>query len=145
MSSKNTLQEYCQKRKLPIPVYDTVQINNGENPPIFESSLIFDDIIYKAQGRTKVGAEKDVAKIVCEHLDVSDVSKPKHITYLTQKYENLFSIPIDKYNKIYLIDGDNCHITNEDVFECSDCLFIYFVAKNNTIPHCREQLAFSWD
>lgn len=131
MSAKNILQEFCQKNRLPIPVYFTNRISDIKSLPIFESIITFNNVTYRAQGSNKVAAEKEVAQQVCKFL--STASQPQEFI-LCQKYTDLTKIPIDQYSQIYLIDGDNCHVINENVFQHSTCLYIYFVAQNTTKP-----------
>lgn len=133
MSSKNIFQEYCQKHKIPLPIYDTKQIQ--QLPILFESKVNFNGVEYSARGSSKVIAEKEVATLVCGNIYdnisiLTDVEQQK----LTQKYDNITDIPIENFQKIYLIDGDNYHVTNESVFQRTDSLYIYIVAKNNTKP-----------
>jgi hypothetical protein len=129
MNSKNTLQEYCQKRKIPLPVYNTVICDGTPTVPIFESIVSFGNDMYRATGLTKIAAEKDVARMICESLPTITpcVSQPK--------YKSLRSVPIESYQRVYLIDGDNCHVTNNRHFDDMSSLFIYFIAKNNTHPY----------
>jgi hypothetical protein len=131
MSSKNTLQEYCQKNGQPLPIYTTVRINDRSLMPLFESTLVFNGTPYTARGATKVAAEKQVATEVLPHLSES-VAQIGAIGALRQKYASLTDIPNDTYQLIYLIDGDNCHVTHEEMFMEIHSLFIYFVAKNNS-------------
>lgn len=133
MSSKNTFQEYCQRNKLPIPIYDTKQIQ--QIPILFESIVNFNGVDYSARGSSKVIAEKEAAALVCRQIhNDPNISTDIEQLKLTQKYSNIMTIPIEKFQKIYLIDGDNYHITNESVFQRIDSLYIYIVAKNNTKP-----------
>jgi Double-stranded RNA binding motif len=133
MSSKNILQEWCQKMKLPLPIYNTVRIGGDDTHPIFASTVTIGGNYFTETeiGCSKIEAEKAVAKTAYDTPKLS----------LSQKYADIRDIPIDNYRKIYLIDGDNYHITEEKVFEESSSLFIYFVAKNNTghIPVIQQQ------
>lgn len=145
MSSKNILQEYCQKNKLDFPIYETYRIDGTDNLPIFECSINFLNKIYKSTGNSKICAEKNAASIVCNEIvnnhqikfSNSEIKKENvirnNVFYtLSQKYSNILEILDELFENIYLIDGDNCHIMNEDVFNDQKSLFIYFVAKNNT-------------
>lgn len=132
MNAKNTLQEFCQKNHLPIPTYVTNRISDIRSLPLFESVVIFNNVTYRSQGSNKVSAEKEVAQQVCQFL--STVNQPTQEFILCQKYPDLSKIPIDQYSQIYLIDGDNCHVTNENIFHDISCLYIYFVAQNTTKP-----------
>jgi hypothetical protein len=129
MSSKNILQEYCQKNGLPLPSYTTMIVNDNKTLPVFESSIMFNKVIYLARGSTKIAAEKAVAQEVCQILPNPAKSSPLSIC---QKYSDLISVPVEIYSRIYLIDGDNCMVTNDETFDDTDSLFIYFVAKNST-------------
>lgn len=132
MSSKNTLQEYCQKHKLSLPNYVTPRISKITDQPLFESTITFNGITYKATGATKIMAEKDVAQLVCNNM--ASLKLTETIPQLYQKYESLEKSPINKYKNIYLVDGDNCNIVNEKLFDDPNNFVIYFIAKNNTKP-----------
>jgi hypothetical protein len=158
MSTKNKLQEYCQKSKISFPSYDTKRIGGDdtypakpagrEASPMFESTVVFKNQTFKAIGHTKIEAEKLVASQICETLERDIV-----VARLRQKYADIRDIPMDSlinpastqgsqcYQTIYLIDGDNYTISEEEekVFEEPDSLFIYFVAKNNTRPQPIQQ------
>lgn len=136
MSSKNILQEYCQKNKIPMPIYNTVIIGGTQTIPIFESTLIFNKNTYCATGATKIMAEKKVAQSVYQSLPTITRSIIHIVTpTFKQKYCSIQAILGEQYHQIYLIDGDNCHITDDKIFEDNSNLFIYFVAKNNTRPY----------
>lgn len=64
MSSKNILQEYCQKNHIDLPVYTTTEIGNQR----FESKLVWDECTYISHGNSKKEAEKKVAKIVFDSI-----------------------------------------------------------------------------
>ena len=135
-SAKNILQEYFQKNKLPLPTYETTQTNENKYPPLFESTLVFNKISFHGYGKSKVNAEKEVAQMVCDNLESLSLNEEK--IPLAQKYCDIEHIPIQNHQKkIYLIDGDNCHIEDETCFSNRDSLYIYFIAKNNTQPMCR--------
>ena len=135
-NSKNKLQEYCQKNKLPLPAYDTVQTNEGKYPPIFESTLVFNKISYHSIGKSKVNVEKEIAQLVCDQLESLELEETTNT--LVQKYSDIEHIPIENYNRIYLIDGDNCQIGDEACFNDLNSLYIYFVAMNSTRLICRK-------
>lgn len=63
MNAKNQLQEFCQKRKLSIPIYNTIAVSH----PItgWRSSITFSDIEYTSDVfPSKVKAELHVAELV---------------------------------------------------------------------------------
>lgn len=128
MSTKNKLQEYCQKHQLDLPEYRTRRISQLTDLPLFESILVFQNVTYQGQGLNKIAAEKDVADKVCQHLIDNEVNMPQ----FEVKYHSVRTLPIDKYQHIYLIDGDNCQVSNLNIFNQKSNFFIYFIAKNNT-------------
>jgi hypothetical protein len=156
MSSKNTLQEYFQKKRKQLPPpYDTQRISTVTEAPLFRSVINIDGCNYCGEGSTKVDAEKDAAQHALDgRVSVegkSQFSDPAIVsiqrtresigTFLAPvecvrapKYASIREISIDNYQVIYLIDGDNCNVENEHVFKNKTCLFIYFIAKNNTKP-----------
>lgn len=127
------LQEYCHKLRIIVPTYNTNRISAITEMPLFESILTFQDETFRATGATKINAEKEVARLACEKF----VKSQLHLSMsaplrLYQKYEHITSIFDEEYDKVYLIDGDNCHVTDETIFADPKKLFIYFVAKNTT-------------
>ena len=137
-SPKNVLQEYCHKMRIPVPAYNTNRISAITEMPLFESILTFQGETYHATGATKINAEKEVARIAWEKFarkspprECATRSPPAPLR-LHQKYEHITAILDEEYDQVYLIDGDNCHITDETVFADPKKLFIYFVAKNTT-------------
>jgi hypothetical protein len=134
-SPKNVLQEYCHKMHISAPVYDTKRINAVTEIPLFESILAFQGGIFRATGTTKINAEKEVARNICEKFVHMQPHRTTTIAQkLCQKYVHITSIFDEEYDQVYLIDGDNCHITDETIFADRKKLFIYFVAKNTTRP-----------
>lgn len=66
---KSQLHEYCQKSKIPIPVYQTV--NEGSlNLPKYRSTVLVDEVHYVSPNtfRNRKGAEQDVARIALEYI-----------------------------------------------------------------------------
>lgn len=189
MSSKNILQEFCQKYRVPLPVYDAQRIGGTDHVPQFKCTVTINGRSYAATGSTKINAEKNAAQRVIDahkydprsilaRAEDPEIGNPKapsqgtgqSATPLTQindpaiisfqrassipaaapdissfvepfgresknpKYATIRDIPIEHFEIVYLIDGDNCNVTNEDLFANEKALFIYFIAKNNTKP-----------
>jgi hypothetical protein len=134
MSAKNTLQEYCQKNNLPLPIYLTVRVSDTRDSPLFESTTNFNQVTYRGLGTNKTAAEQDTAKQVCQILPQQSSVKQNQPLSISQKYPNPMAIPMSQYGRIYLIDGDNCHVTDEKLFDVSDSLYMYIIARNNTHP-----------
>ena len=174
MSSKNVLQEFCQKHRLPLPVYDAQRIGGTDHVPQFKCTVTINGRSYVATGLTKVDAEKNAAqraidahehdpnsipawadgpvigdpKASSQSAAPTQINDPAIISFQrlaipqvqlkvepkNPKYATLRDIPIAHFEIVYLIDGDNCNVTNESLFANEKALFIYFIAKNNTKP-----------
>ncbi len=96
---KNKLQEICQKKNNPLPLYDTSRcINTLDHKPSFSSlvTVQYDKILYKTYGKrcdTKKKAEKSAAEKMLKKLD--DI-----IVCNTNKYEseNIIYVLVDMEN-----------------------------------------------
>nr|QBK91671.1 MAG: double-stranded RNA binding motif-containing protein [Pithovirus LCPAC302] len=107
MNPKNQLQEFCQKRSMVLPRYDTVQIESIYNYPQFNCRVIltYNNIIYQTDGYNKSNkkkAELSAANAMLNKLDEIRTSE-------TQYYES------KNVNVIIYIDMENIHIG--DFFE----------------------------
>ncbi len=61
--SKTLLQEYCQKRKLPLPEYVLAERTGADNEPTYKYDLYIDGkYICSGKGASKKSAEQDAAK-----------------------------------------------------------------------------------
>lgn len=71
MSYKNTLQEYFQKRKQNLPVYDTYRDGGSAHSPLFVSKLTLDDgQVFNGTGQNKKKAELDAAILALQSLNL---------------------------------------------------------------------------
>lgn len=155
MSSKNILQEYCQKRRLAIPQYQSYRASAETEAPLFRSTVRFMDHEGHGSGPTKTAAEQEAAKAAWEQFSRESSARAPAQNHLCaidpaivqcgaplapsplvaqQKYATIANIPDKQFQIIYLIDGDNCNVTNEQMFADQGSLFIYFIAKNCTKP-----------
>lgn len=113
MSSKNKLQEFCQKHKFPIPEYFTSRSGGSDNDPEWSSSLVYQGVTYLGTGKSKKEAELDAAsRVVLEEKQGIEMFKEEYLV---------------EYEKILLVDGENCNFTSPDNF-----LVIIFAAKNSS-------------
>lgn len=71
MSSKNILQEYCQKHHTANPEYATVCTTTPPALPVFQCTLKFRGVQYEGSGSTRINAEKDAAAKACVVLEQS--------------------------------------------------------------------------
>lgn len=141
MSSKNTLQEFCQKSKLPMPEYNTVRKSLETEPPYFESVVIFNGHTYSGVGSTKIMAEKNVAEKICHDTGIGTTPVETANMKMEQKFHSLTEINAEKYENVFLVDGDNTHVIDTKIFGDDKNLIIYFIAKNTTkqIPLIHQQ------
>ena len=133
-SYKNLLQEHFQKNKADVPEYNTFRTDqNKDNNPVWNSVMKIDGKTFNFEGKTKKEAEIGVAKIVYDYLTKNSLLEKKKDTTLvnrSQKVYQLNEIELDKFNKIILIDGENCDFSMDKLEE--DTLVLIFAAKNTT-------------
>lgn len=119
MSEKNTLQEYCQGNKLPLPKYTTHSQGESHQLEWFaEVTLKIEDeditIRTNESMRTKVNAEKKAAAMMLERLQI-----------WTNEKEIISQVQMEDIHTIYLIDLENrpCFKAQNN----SNSLFIGFI------------------
>jgi len=128
MSTKNELQEMCQRKRWELPRYNTKQVK-GTPPhaPMFISSVEVDGQPYKGDAcGTKTLSEQSAAMVAlgrkgstCTH---SSSGKPHVLTY-AERAPNEFS-------RMCLIDLENLPQASTHTFP-SDCYVIGFVGKTH--------------
>ena len=103
MNSKNLLQEFCQKRGLALPKYETGLAGGMAHNPRFVSSVIvtYEETLYKVTGDTagnKKEAEMNAAEMLLSKLDAVQKENTKHYKPSTR-------------SAIYvMIDLENIHV-----------------------------------
>jgi len=128
-SHKNILQEYFQKNKLPLPVYNCININSDKTNPVWKASVFCFNLEFTGVGNTKRTAEGLAAKNACNHfLMTKPITKPDAPT--KQKVKSLSDIKFNDYNTILLVDGENCDVNINKIGK--DILILIFVSKNTT-------------
>lgn len=72
-SFKSTLNEFCQKFRLPVPSYETVKSGNG-----FVSTLIYNKKVYQSSNpqKNKKLAEQNAAQVVLHKLGQAPAPEP---------------------------------------------------------------------
>ncbi len=80
---KNQLQEFCQKKKLRLPTYDTKRVGGSSHQPTFISSveIQYNNDTYRSGGSvcgSKKAAEISVAKEMLEQLDNILIQETQH-------------------------------------------------------------------
>jgi hypothetical protein len=133
MSSKNNLQEHCQKNKLDIPKYNTVRIGGDDHNPIWQSDLTVFNKTFTAQGKTKKEAEQQVADAATKNivnLKVTVDTSPTQYSR-SQKYNSINDIKFAHYDNIVLVDAENQDL-DEKITDNKKTLFIMFAAKNTS-------------
>lgn len=135
-SWKNLVQEYCQKNGLALPVYSyPIRIDmNRDNEPVWQSVLtIFDGTQFKGNASDKKTAEMNCAKDACEYIALkykqTEQKSVKEINY-NQKVTDIYGIQYIGFNKILLVDGENCDFDIKKL--PANTLVIIFAAKNTT-------------
>ncbi|ARF09607.1 double-stranded RNA binding motif-containing protein [Indivirus ILV1] len=128
---KNIIQEYCQKNNLEFPKYDTHKISTTENNQIiWKCSINFKNYpICYGIDLTKKGAEIKAAAELYTFIDKSVQEKVKQYKR-TQKSNDIKSLNFRSYDRIILVDGENCDFEIKKLN--SKDLICIFVAKNTS-------------
>lgn len=144
ISAKNKLQEYCQKNKLPMPIYNAWSIGESHKLEWSASvSIILDqqcqeNIIANTimTANTKTNAEKQAAAILLEQLlnnqtilDKSCKNSIKNPNINNEDPTN-YLVNLTSIKKIYIID-----LENKPLFKCEfkdDAIYVGFL---NSIHH----------
>jgi len=143
MNYKNTLQEFLQKQRLPLPKYNTIRTGGSDHMPLWISNIQVNGKIFQGNPySTKVDAENSVAQICYDHIisdsnpNITNINLPNQEQYeVKQKSRSIYDVNISGYDKIILIDADNCDVDiNADNY--STILFLFFCAKNTTKKLC---------
>lgn len=142
MSNKNILQEYCQQNKIKLPIYNT--INTGTQFDIeWTSAVTFNNKKYTAKSRSKIAAEQAVAHNIIKDMRISDApnltltNTPVTVTTpRKQKVDSVHIIDLKNYKTIFLVDSENCELTDQDIDKYPNALFVFFCAKNTTKMYC---------
>lgn len=129
MSSKNLLQEYCQKNNISLPIYKTDRSDKTgqDHNPTWKSNVIINKMSFSGIGSTKTKAELIAAQIAYEHITLKTIAKPIIEIVRKQKVKSLEDIDFGAFDKIILVDGENCNVNQID-----DANVLIFVAKNTT-------------
>lgn len=126
---KNTLQEYCQKQNIKFPTYNTVKIGTTENNQIIWKCTAFLENYPNCDGidLTKKAAEIRAAESL---YNIINKDLPQQI-YQYKRYQKsqIKDLPFNDYQRIFLIDGENCDFNIDHI---NKDLILIFVAKNTT-------------
>lgn len=133
MSNKNKLQEYFQKRNLPVPVYDTQKVGGQPHNPEWVSTVVIDSKRYSSNTQSKkILAEQDVAEMILCMLENEEVkTSKKEIEPLTFIEPSVLDEIKDR-KKIILVDLENCPQASEVIEIPKDTVII------GVIGHCHN-------
>ena len=101
MNYKGLLQEYCQKKGLPLPKYNTTPLTNGK----FASSVVVNNHFYDMDEKmdtydTKKEAEQVVAEYALSQIEKKNESEKHSFTIpLTEDFQPTTALFIDIENK----------------------------------------------
>jgi len=134
-SPKNKLQEYCQKNKFDLPKYSTIKYNGitgrNELPLLWETTLKVNNLIYNIKGTNIKNNELKLAEQACN--EIPNINNKIEKIERKQKVQDIYSINLEKYKRILLVDGENCDINiNNTMEEEFEFLILIFVAKNTS-------------
>lgn len=132
---KNLLQEYFQRKKLPLPVYNCNNINTDKVNPVWKASVFIlplSNTEFTGIAATKKAAETIAAKNACEYVFATNNPIPvdREPAPFTQKVKNISDINFDNYKTVLLVDGENCDVDIKRIN--NDVLVLMFVSKNTT-------------
>ncbi len=74
---KNELQEYAQKRSLPMPSYHLISKEGIDHAPMFTVNCIFRRITKIGKGATVKSAEQMAAQSILDNISLEDVNKER--------------------------------------------------------------------
>jgi hypothetical protein len=135
MNYKGLLQEYCQKRGMSLPKYNTT-FTNGK----FVSSVIVNDYFYEISERlttydTKKEAEQVIAEYALSQIEKKNESEKHSFNiHLTEEFQPTTSLFIDIENKQTILNdleeriNMDCFSNHENGFQ--DSVYFYvFISK----------------
>lgn len=126
MNSKNLLQEYCQNKKIPLPIYDTLSTDEG----LWVSTVTLGDgKNYKSNPKTtKKDAEKKAAKLA--YADILEANAID-VSSVTEWVDHRFTVFIDVENQpvaaMELLKITTCNPPPENIEIC------FVVSKNSDL------------
>jgi hypothetical protein len=135
ISHKNTLQEFCQRNKHPMPIYETYSEGPPHLPQWFSKiSVILENKVYSAesqepQNRSQM-AEQHVAQLLYEQL-VNVRTSPKKSTDVSSMRSIKFDL--SSLSKIYIIDLENKPCFNKTL-NSSDLYIGFISSTHHAIP-----------
>lgn len=152
---KNKLQEFCQKKRLDLPIYNTIRLESKDHKPRFVSNVKINLNNIEVNGKVK-NKKKDAEISAAEHclnrlekylkLQKKDIF-PKHETHILVDLENIKLGDLrDRYNfknvmfHIFAVENSSClstlksddyiyHTVKSTKRDAADVLLIMFVSK----------------
>lgn len=135
MSAKNLLQEYYQKKGLPLPTYETKRIGGSDHSPLFISTVITSDdlIIDSSPKNTRKKSELDAAnkayEVVKTKSKLSDESTMSKLSIKSNNENNKKIID----NVIIYIDIENKPNSAGNILNEYSIEIIGFVSRRHPI------------
>ena len=71
-SAISLLNEYCQRRQLPAPEYNTLKTDGPSHMPMFTMKVVVDEREFVAEGPSKKAAKSKCAAKAVQELDVDE-------------------------------------------------------------------------
>lgn len=131
---KNIIQEYCQKNNLEFPKYTTLKIGTTENNQIIWKCTVSFNNYPDCDGidLTKKGAEIRAAGAlyILIHDQKLIQNNQDYAILRTQKIDDITKLNFVAFDRIFLMDGENCDFEIEKLN--SKDLILIFVAKNTS-------------
>jgi len=129
MSYKTELNLLCQKKKIPLPQYNTIFVSGKSHCPLYKSTLIVEGKTFTEFGSNKKDIENKIAYDVLKCFKNNAtlmIEQPKIRTCKDLDIRNI------DFETMILIDGDNVDPPNIEYQKFDDTIFIIFLAKNST-------------
>ena len=160
MSEKNTLQEYCQKNKLSMPIYHSwskgephrLSWSASVTIKIHDKNITIDTIVPIS---SKISAEKQAARMMLDYIEneklddhnkISNLTKLKNKTKLSiisthksvfsNKYDTNIIDDIDNIDDIDIVDNNNDNsdfINNIYLIDLENKPCFKYTVKNNSL------------
>lgn len=123
-ASKNNLQEYCQKRKQPLPEYTSVRMGGTDNEPLWQSSITVDDKEYLGSiCSSKKRAELSAAQVALTNIGNIEEDSIKMVIGKVALFVDVENMPhfADEVAKkfggnivIYAVVGEHHHLSDKE-------------------------------
>ena len=131
-SYRNILNEYYQKKHLPMPSFNTISVNT-DNIKVMQwqcSVKIEDHVIESSIHRTKKAAEAEAARLACQFIEQIRQPLPKFSSLTIGSVKHRVYIDLD--------NQQNCVKKLLGMEQISSVQFIGVQARYSSVPHIED-------